>query len=264
MGKILFRALALLLISALTLSSYAYGQHRHLLQMDGTDWLKDSDQICAKWLNAGIIVGMMMGTAAADKGTRELIDRINNALYGQRTTSAIELKEKMVDLSLEDITVNQLLAGIDAFYEDDFSALKRYTQPRPEARPLVQSLFDQGYDVVIATNPLFPRRAIEHRLDWAGVSDFDFKLITTYENSHFSKPNPRYYQEILDKIGCRPQDAVMVGDDLQNDIAPALHVGLQAYWIRDGVSDDFSPYLGLQGTLADCLHWVGSGGPRES
>lgn len=118
MGKILFRALALLLISALTLSSYAYGQHRHLLQMDGTDWLKDSDQICAKWLNAGIIVGMMMGTAAADKGTRELIDRINNALYGQRTTSAIELKEKMVDLSLEDITVNQLLAGIDAFYED--------------------------------------------------------------------------------------------------------------------------------------------------
>jgi HAD superfamily hydrolase (TIGR01662 family) len=153
---------------------------------------------------------------------------------------------------------------LEAFYEDDFSALKRYTQPRPEARPLVQSLFDQGYDVVIATNPLFPRRAIEHRLDWAGVSDFDFKLITTYENSHFSKPNPRYYQEILDKIGCRPQDAVMVGDDLQNDIAPALHVGLQAYWIRDGVSDDFSPYLGLQGTLADCLHWVGSGGPRES
>ena len=153
---------------------------------------------------------------------------------------------------------------LEAFYEDDFSALKRYTQPRPEARPLVQSLFDQGYDVVIATNPLFPRRAIEHRLDWAGVSDFDFKLITTYENSHFSKPNPRYYQEILDEIGCRPQDAVMVGDDLQNDIAPALHVGLQAYWIRDGVSDDFSPYLGLQGTLADCLHWVGSGGPRES
>jgi len=153
---------------------------------------------------------------------------------------------------------------LEAFYEDDFSALKRYTQPRPEARPLVQSLFDQGYDVVIATNPLFPRRAIEHRLDWAGVSDFDFKLITTYENSHFSKPNPRYYQEILDKIGCRPQDAVMVGDDLQNDIAPALHVGLQAYWIRDGVPDDFSPYLGLQGTLADCLHWVGSGGPRES
>ena len=153
---------------------------------------------------------------------------------------------------------------LEAFYEDDFSALKRYTQPRPEARPLVQSLFDQGYDVVIATNPLFPRRAIEHRLDWAGVSDFDFKLITTYENFHFSKPNPRYYQEILDKIGCRPQDAVMVGDDLQNDIAPALHVGLQAYWIRDGVSDDFSPYLGLQGTLADCLHWVGSGGPRES
>ena len=152
---------------------------------------------------------------------------------------------------------------IDAFYEDDFSALKRYTQPRPEARPLVQSLFNQGYDVVIATNPLFPRRAIEHRLDWAEVSDFHFKLITTYENSHFSKPNPRYYQEILDKIGCRPREAVMVGDDFRNDIAPAMHVGLHTYWITDDISGEFSPSFSLQGTLADCLAWVGSGGLRE-
>ena len=64
----------------------------------------------------------------------------------------------------------------DSFYEEDFPALKRYTRPRPQARPLIQTLFDRGYDVVIATNPLFPRRAIEHRLDWAGVSDFPFTL----------------------------------------------------------------------------------------
>jgi HAD superfamily hydrolase (TIGR01549 family) len=152
---------------------------------------------------------------------------------------------------------------IASFYEDDFPALKQYTQLRPEARPLVQILFDQGYDVVIATNPLFPRRAIEHRMDWAGVFDFPFKLVTTYENSHFSKPNPRYYQEILAKTGCRPQDALMVGDDFENDIAPAMQVGLYTYWITDGACNDASPYVGLQGTLADCLAWVRSGGLRQ-
>jgi HAD superfamily hydrolase (TIGR01662 family) len=154
---------------------------------------------------------------------------------------------------------------IDSFYEEDFATLKRYTQPRPQARPLVQTLFDQGYDVVIATNPLFPRRAIEHRLAWAGVSDFPFTLVTTYENSHFSKPNPRYYQEILDKLGCSPGEGMMVGDDFGNDIVPAVQVGLHTYWIADGTRrcGDTSPYLGLRGTLADCLDWVQSGGLTE-
>ncbi len=152
---------------------------------------------------------------------------------------------------------------IDAFYEEDFPALKQYTQPRPQAGLLVQTLFNQRYDVVIATNPMFPRRAIEHRLDWAGVSDFPFSLVTTYENSHFCKPNPRYYQEILEVVGCRPQEGVMVGDDFESDIAPAMQVGLHTYWITDGIRDDVPPYSGLQGTLADCLDWVQSGGLRE-
>ena len=152
---------------------------------------------------------------------------------------------------------------INAFYEEDFPALKRYTRPRPEARPLVQTLFDRGYDVVIATNPLFPRRAIEHRLNWAGIFEFPFTLVTTYENSHFCKPNPQYYQEILDKVDCEPHQAVMVGDDFENDIEPAKQVGLHTYWITDGTHDAVSAYLGTQGTLADCLEWIQSGGLRE-
>ena len=118
MGKILFRALALLLISALTLSSYSYGQRRNLLQWDGTDWLGESSQVYAKWLNVGIIAGVMMGTATTYTATRELIDRIDSELHGFRTTSAIELKEKMAELLIEKISPNQLLAGVDAFYED--------------------------------------------------------------------------------------------------------------------------------------------------
>jgi HAD superfamily hydrolase (TIGR01662 family) len=151
----------------------------------------------------------------------------------------------------------------DAFYEEDFPALRRYTHCRPEARMLVQTIYDQGYDMVIATNPLFPARAIEHRLNWAGVLDYPYELVTTYENSHFSKPNPRYYKEILDKVNCSPPQAVMVGDDFGNDIEPATFVGLHTYWISDTAGDGVFSYAGLQGTLADCLAWVQSGGLRE-
>ena len=149
---------------------------------------------------------------------------------------------------------------IHSFYEEDFPKLKQYTAPRPEARPMVQALFDRGYAVAIATNPMFPRRAIEHRLEWAGVLDFPFQLVTSYENSHFCKPNPRYYQEILDKLGCRPQEAIMVGDDLGNDIEPALQVGLHAFWITNEHNSQSLAYAGLRGSLANCLAWVQAGG----
>jgi HAD superfamily hydrolase (TIGR01549 family) len=149
---------------------------------------------------------------------------------------------------------------IQTFYEEDFPALKRYTRPRSQARPLVQALFDRGYDVVIATNPLFPRRAIEYRLDWAGILDFPFKLVTSYENSHFCKPNPRYYQEILDELDCRPEEAIMIGDDLENDIEPAGQLGLRTYWIMNSNREDAVSYPGLRGTLTDCLTWVQTGG----
>jgi HAD superfamily hydrolase (TIGR01662 family) len=158
---------------------------------------------------------------------------------------------------------SEVRPAIASFYEEGFPALKRYTQPRPQARPLVQTLLDEGYDVVIATNPLFPRRAIEHRLDWAGILDLPFTLITTYENSHFCKPNPNYYREILDEVGCEPNQALMVGDDFENDIEPAKQVGLHTYWITDGTADAVPSYSGAQGTLADCLEWMRSGGLCE-
>jgi HAD superfamily hydrolase (TIGR01662 family) len=152
---------------------------------------------------------------------------------------------------------------IHTFYEDDFPALKRYTRRILEARLLVRTLVERGYDLVIATNPMFPRRAIEHRLSWAGVFDFPFKLITTYENSHFCKPNPRYYQEILDKLACPPSQAMMVGDDFGNDIDPAAQVGMHTYWINGATRDASIAYSGLRGSLADFLHWVELGGLDE-
>ena len=51
--------------------------------------------------------------------------------------------------------------------------------------------------LVLATNPIFPAVAVETRLGWVGLTGSDFDLVTTYENSRSSKPNPAYYQSIL-------------------------------------------------------------------
>lgn len=121
----------------------------------------------------------------------------------------------------------------DQFYRTDFHRLAEVTQPRPFVPDLLHACFAQGLQVVIATNPLFPRTAIEARLAWAGVpvSDYPYALVTTYENMHAAKPHHAYYRQILAEIGVEPANAIMVGDDWRNDIAPAAAVGLHTYWV---------------------------------
>jgi FMN phosphatase YigB (HAD superfamily) len=74
---------------------------------------------------------------------------------------------------------------------------------------------------------------VEARLRWAGlpVSEFDFELVTTYENMHAAKPQPAYYEEILAQIDLAAAETLMVGDDWENDIVPAASVGCYTYWL---------------------------------
>ncbi|MFX1500026.1 MAG: HAD family hydrolase [Promethearchaeota archaeon] len=131
---------------------------------------------------------------------------------------------------------------LDKFYEKDFSKLREYTKRKPEARDIVQTVFDRGYDVVIATTPLLPATAIEQRLEWAGVADFPYRLITTIENSHATKSLTHllYYEQIIDKIGYPAEVCLMVGDDDKDMIAKRL--GLQTFLIIEG-NKELSPEI---------------------
>lgn len=138
-------------------------------------------------------------------------------------------------------------AAIEAFYQEAYPALAAQTRQRREARPLVNWLLARNYRVAVATNPFFPRVAIEQRMAWAGIpaDDVPLALVTTLENMHFAKPHPAYYEEILARIGVQADEAVMVGDDWDNDILPACRAGLNTFWVVDqGVRPD--PALPVQ------------------
>ncbi|MGD9021000.1 MAG: HAD family hydrolase [Lysobacterales bacterium] len=53
-------------------------------------------------------------------------------------------------------------------------------------------------------------------------------------NVGIGKGSQDYYQAIVDALGIEADEATMVGDSYQNDIAPALQAGLNAIWLRPG------------------------------
>ncbi len=137
------------------------------------------------------------------------------------------------------------------FYAKEFPNLQQYTQRLPEARQVVQLAFDLEYDVVIATNPLFPATAVEQRLMWAGVADFPYSLVTTYENSCATKPNLLYFEQVLAAIGHAPEESLVVGDEDMDMVAG--HLGCQTFLVPGPRTDlaPTTPAPTYQGTLAD-------------
>lgn len=120
------------------------------------------------------------------------------------------------------------------FYVNAFPQVQKVCGYNPAVAPLIEKLKAQGFKLVVATNPIFPRVATHERLRWAGLNPHDFVVITTYENSSFSKPNAQYYQEILTTINEKPENVLMVGNDTSDDLG-ALRVGIDIYFVVDNL-----------------------------
>lgn len=130
------------------------------------------------------------------------------------------------------IPKKNILPEINAFYERHFNKIRSVARPNKAAREAVLAAKEQDCDVVVATNPLFPASAIKQRLEWAGVGDISFKLITSYENCCFCKPHREYYLDIADKIGREPEECLMIGNDVEEDLAAAT-IGMKTYLVTD-------------------------------
>ncbi len=122
----------------------------------------------------------------------------------------------------------------DEFYRTDFDKVKEVCGCDPKAKETVEKLKAQGVRVALATNPIFPTVATKCRIRWAGLEPQDFEYISTYENSKFSKPNPKYYKAIAEQLGVLPQECIMVGNDVGDDMV-AEKVGMKVFLLTDNL-----------------------------
>ena len=136
-------------------------------------------------------------------------------------------------------------ALFDEYYRNEFGSVRSVCGFTVEAAKLVHRLQDAGITVILATNPLFPAVATNQRIEWAGLVPEDFALVTTFENSSYCKPNLKYYETILSHFSLDPQDCLMVGNDVSDDM-PARELGMQVFLLTDCLinlkSTDISVY----------------------
>ena len=145
----------------------------------------------------------------------------------------------------------------EEFYRKEFLAAKDTCWFAPEAAEAVALVKEKGLRPILATNPLYPAIATQTRIRWAGLSPEDFELYSTYENFHYCKPNPDYYREVLEKLGLRPEECLMVGNDVKEDMVAAA-LGMKVFLLTDCLINtegkDISCYPGgSYPQLMDCI-----------
>ncbi len=118
------------------------------------------------------------------------------------------------------------------FYCNEFNQVKEVYGYDSMAGQIIGWLKEKNIRVVLATNPLFPSVATENRIRWAGLQPEDFEYFTSFENYHYCKPNPDYYREIIDKLHLNPEECLMVGNDVDEDMA-AEQLGMKVFLLTD-------------------------------
>lgn len=120
------------------------------------------------------------------------------------------------------------------YYEEDFEKARIACGYAPEAKEILELLHSMNVPCVLATSPVYPMIATRKRMEWAGISEDDFIAVTSFENSYYAKPNPKYYTTLAESLGYLPSECVMVGNDTRDDL-PALEVGMDIFLLTDNL-----------------------------
>ncbi len=135
--------------------------------------------------------------------------------------------------SIVNIDLSDVKKVLEKFYANEFfTKLKKCSTENSLAKVAVELAKKNGRKVVLATNPVFPIGALV-RLKWTGLDIDDFDYVTHYSNSSFSKPNPKYYLDLCEKLDVEPKDCLMIGNDERQDIFAASSAGMNCYLVTD-------------------------------
>lgn len=103
-------------------------------------------------------------------------------------------------------------------------------RPYPEAAEVLDALHQQGYRIGVIANQA--AGTTDRLLAWGLLAHIDLVVASAEEG--VAKPDPAIFRIALDRAGCTPEEAVMIGDRLDNDIAPAKAVGMRTVWLPQG------------------------------
>lgn len=169
-----------------------------------------------------------VGSTLADE-TEAFKHCVNDAIKGTDITPEM-VYEKSIEFAKQnrpgarDCMIFYKLPRVEWHKEDEF--------PYPDAEEVLKYTHDKGYKIGIIANQLLGTAS---RLENWGLLKY-IDVVAASAELGVSKPDRRIFTYALEQAGCKPEESVMIGDRLDNDILPAKEIGMKTIWIRQGLA----------------------------
>lgn len=154
----------------------------------------------------------------------------------------------------------EIYSACEEFYGKEFHAAKQFTAENPLAIEAVKAAREAAPIVALATNPLFPMVGQKTRMSWIGLKEEDFDLVTSYESDRYCKPNPAYFVSVCERLGVKPEECLMIGNDEGEDMYAATLAGIKdCYLVTDTmIPNPKHPWEGPKGSFAEMVDMLKS------
>ena len=133
--------------------------------------------------------------------------------------------EKRVSDTVKGSNISVIISGLNR--AEWHSELEK---PYEYSENVLSQLYGKYKIGVIANQPL----GTQKRLEKYGLAKYINLVISSAEEG-VSKPDIRLFQKALEKADCKGENAVMVGDRVDNDVAPAKKLGMKTVCVKQGI-----------------------------
>jgi HAD superfamily hydrolase (TIGR01549 family) len=156
----------------------------------------------------------------------EILNSVHvDVLAGKLTPDQAREKRFGILLAKYGITASsEKLRDVAVLYRSKYQSSRRAV---PGAKELLHLLRNRGLKTAIISNNLVDEQM--DKLQHIGLMNL-LDSLTISEEAGFAKPDSRIFQIALDRLYCKPEEAVMIGDAWENDILGARNAGIASIW----------------------------------
>ena len=179
-----------------------------------------------------------------------------------RATVGLGLRETIERLQpgCDDILYERIVAAYRSHWHGTYRDLPLLF---PEVRELLDGLAEAGYLLAVATGK--SRRGLEHALEQSGLAGRFHSTRTADEAP--SKPHPQMLWDLLEELGARQDEALMVGDTT-HDLQMARSAGVAAVGVASGTQpraelERLGPLACLE-RVGELAEWLAAGGRADA
>lgn len=159
--------------------------------------------------------------------TPEYANKIIDEIYKEQGIEYQQVFDEFLRRVLQKVNYKVLSAGIVAYRKAREASLTPY----PHVYSTLNKLMKMGIKMGILSDA--PIKEAWLRLAYLNLHHI-FDAVVTFDETGERKPSPLPFKMVLERLGVKPKEALMVGDWAERDIVGASKVGMKTAFARYG------------------------------